>query len=85
VTRAQRRARDAERLLKEVEERGSVEGRRAGFTLVTLTRDGYCRATVVFHGMGHAITTQGDTAREALVKAYAFHRMGVEGFNVGAY
>lgn len=85
MTRAQRRARDAERLLKEVEERGSVEGRRAGFTLVTLTRDGYCRATVVFHGMGHAITTQGDTAREALTKAYAFHKMGVEGFNEGAY
>ncbi len=85
MTRAQRRARDAERLLEEVEQKGSVEGRRAGFTLVTVTRDGYCRATVVFHGMGHAITTRGDTAREALTKAYAFHKMGVEGFNVGAY
>lgn len=68
-------------LLKEVEERGAVDGRRAGFTRVTLTNDGYCRSTIMFHGTGHAVTTSGSTPREALTKAYEFHKMKVDGFN----
>jgi len=81
-----KRARDAEALLAEVEERGSTQGRRAGFSYVTLTRDGFCRSSVTFMGMGNSVSTRGDTARDALVKAYEFHKIKVDGFNdAGTY
>lgn len=76
------RAKAAEALLAHVEETGGVvRARTAGFTYVTLNRDGFCRATVTFQGMGHTVTTKGATAREALSNAYAFHKMKVDGFN----
>jgi hypothetical protein len=80
--RADQRAAAAERLLACVDEQGDiVRARAAGFTYVTLTRDGFCRATVTFLGTGHTVTTKGDTAREALTRAYEFHKMKVTGFN----
>jgi hypothetical protein len=85
--RSQDRAKAAETLLAEVEERGHVVAeRRAGFSYLSLTRDGYCRASVTFAGMGVTCTTSGTTAREALAKAYAFHKMKVDGLHdAGTY
>ena len=80
--KADQRAAAAERLLAYVEETGGVvRWRGAGFTYLTLNREGFCRSTVTFHGMGHTVTTEGETAREALTKAYEFHKMKVTGFN----
>jgi hypothetical protein len=79
---AARRAVDAEAFIAEVNEKGGAMGRRAGFTTVSLTRDGICRSTVVFMGMGQSVTTRGVDAREALTKAYEFHDMKVDGFHV---
>ncbi len=81
-----KRAKDAEALIAEAEERGAANGRRAGFSYVTLTRDGYCRTDVTFMGMGNSVSTKGADAREALTKAYVFHKMKVDGFNdAGTY
>lgn len=78
----EQRARAAEALLAEVEQRGQVTAaRRAGFSWVSLTRGGYCRASVTCAGMGFTVTTEGATARDALTKAYEFHKMKVTGFN----
>jgi hypothetical protein len=80
--KADQRAAAAERLLTYVDEHGDlVRARAAGFTYVTLTRDGFCRSTVTFLGTGHTVTTKGDTPREALTRAYEFHKMKVTGFN----
>jgi len=76
------RAKAAEKLLAEVEQRGHVVAeRRAGFSYISLASDGYCRASVTFAAMGHTITTSGATAREALTKAYVFHKIKADGFN----
>jgi hypothetical protein len=76
------RAKAAEALLEEVERVGGLYAeRRGGFTYVSLTRDGVCRSSVTFMGMGHTVTTKGDTPREALTRAYEFHKMKVDGFN----
>ena len=81
TTRAERRAQAAEKLLAEVQAKGTVSGRRAGFSTITLTQDGYCRSTIVFYGTAHSITTRGETPREALTHAFVFHKMAVAGFN----
>lgn len=76
------RAKAAEALLDEVERVGHVVAeRRAGLSYVSLSREGYCKASVVFYGIGHTVTTKGATAREALSNAYTFHKMKVDGFN----
>lgn len=80
--KSEARAKAAEALLADVERAGHVVAeRRAGLSYVSLTRDGYCRASVTFAGMGSTITTNGATAREALTRAYAFHKMKVDGLN----
>lgn len=79
--RAERRAKAAEKLLADVEAKGTVSGRYAGFSTVTLTKDGYCRSTILFYGTAHSITTRGATPREALTHAFVFHKMAVAGFN----
>ena len=76
-----KRAKDAEALIAEAEARGTAQGRRAGFTYVTLTSDGYCRSSVTFMGMGNSVSTRGENAREALAKAYVFHKIKVDGLN----
>ena len=78
---ADKRAADAEAFIAEVNEQGGAMGRRAGFSTVTLTRDGICRSTVMFMGLGNSVTTRGADAREALTKAFEFHKMHVTGFN----
>lgn len=79
---SQRRARAAETLLAEVERDGVFVGeRRAGFSRLSLTRDGRCRASVTFTGMVFSVTTHGANARDALTKAYVFHKLKVDGFN----
>lgn len=76
------RAKAAEELLAEVERVGGLYvERKGGFSYLSLTRDGVCRASVSFMGLGHTVTTRGATAREALTKAYEFHKMKVDGFN----
>lgn len=80
--KSQARAVAAEKLLADVERLGRVYAeRRAGFAYVSITRDGYCRTSITFAGMGVTTTTTGDTAREALVRAYAFHKVKVDGLN----
>lgn len=80
--KSEARAKAADALLAEVERTGHVVAeRRAGFSYISLTRDGYCRASVLFAGMGNTVTTRGATAREALTRAYVFHKMKVDGLN----
>ena len=78
--RSEAHAKAAEKLLAEV--RGHVVAeRRAGFSYISLASDGYCRASVTFAAMDYTVTTSGATAREALTKAYVFHKVKVDGFN----
>ena len=80
--RSAARAKGAEALLAEVDRMGQVcATRKGGFSQISLSREGYCRASVTFQGMGHSITVRGADARDALRKAYVFHRMHVDGFN----
>lgn len=80
--RSEARAKGAEALLAEVERMGQVcASRKGGFSQISLSADGYCRASVTFAGMGNSVTIRGTDARDALTKAYVFHKMHVDGFN----